>query len=136
MKARYAADPKGVDAHSKEWRKHNKGKRNATEKRWRIGNPEKYLLQSVRSRDKESNLDISDIAIPEICPALGVLLKVNTEDRTKRPDNTPTIDRVDPTKGYVKGNVRIISFRANRIKQDATEEELRAIAAYMVKHGA
>lgn len=135
MKARYAADPKAVNASSVEWRKNNKEKRNNTETKWRTSNPEKHLLQSVRNRGKGCNLELSDIVIPEVCPALGIPLEVNTKDRTKRPDNIPSIDRVDPTKGYVKGNVRIISFRANRIKQDATEEELRAIAAYMVARG-
>ena len=136
MRARYAADPKGVNATTVEWRKHNKAKRNATETKWRISNPEKNLLQAIRVRDKNCNLDLSDIVIPEICPALGIPIKVNTEDRTKRPDGTPSIDRVDSTQGYVKGNVRVISSKANRIKQDATEAELRAIAAYMVQHGA
>jgi hypothetical protein len=38
-----------------------------------------------------------------------------------------TIDKIDPKKGYVKGNVWIISFRANRIKYDASLEELALI---------
>jgi hypothetical protein len=48
--------------------------------------------------------------------------------------NRPTIDRIENDKGYVEGNVAIISFRANSIKHDATIDELRAVLAYMEAH--
>jgi hypothetical protein len=56
-------------------------------------------------------------------------------------DNTPALDRVDNTKGYVKGSVLVTSSRANVLKRDAEEWELRAIADYTrsamtVKEGA
>lgn len=41
--------------------------------------------------------------------------------------NSPSIDRIDPAKGYVKGNVWIISNRANTIKSNATHEELKLV---------
>jgi hypothetical protein len=41
------------------------------------------------------------------------------------------LDRIDNNEGYVKGNVAVISFRANTLKNNATAEELRAIADYM-----
>jgi hypothetical protein len=44
---------------------------------------------------------------------------------------SPSLDRIVPELGYVKGNVRVISDRANRIKRDATLEELRAIVKYV-----
>ena len=44
---------------------------------------------------------------------------------------TATIDRVDPDGGYVTGNVRVISMRANRIKSDASIAELESVIAYM-----
>ena len=43
----------------------------------------------------------------------------------------PSLDRVDPAKGYVRGNVRYISARANRIKYDATAEELLQVVKYL-----
>ena len=41
--------------------------------------------------------------------------------------NSPSLDRIDPSKGYVKGNVWIISNRANAIKNDASHEELKLV---------
>jgi hypothetical protein len=49
----------------------------------------------------------------------------------KTNDMSPALDRVDPSKGYVKGNVRYISARANRIKYDASVEELKQVLAYV-----
>lgn len=43
----------------------------------------------------------------------------------------PSLDRTDNRKGYVRGNVRVISFRANQIKNDASADELRALAEYV-----
>jgi len=50
-------------------------------------------------------------------------------------DNVPSVDRIDPTKGYIKGNVEVISWRANHLKNNATVEELEAIVNYMKLHG-
>lgn len=46
-------------------------------------------------------------------------------------DTSPSLDRKDPTKGYVRGNVAWISFRANRIKSDASQQELERILNYV-----
>lgn len=61
--------------------------------------------------------------LPTKCPVLGIPLSY-TPSFT---DNTPTLDRLVPRLGYVPGNVIIVSMRANRIRSDATTEELRKI---------
>lgn len=71
------------------------------------------------------NLELGDIVVPDRCPYLDIPL--NTYNSCKR-DDSPTLDRVVPELGYVKGNVEVISERANRIKNDATPEELEKIA--------
>ena len=65
------------------------------------------------------------IVIPERCPVLGFLLTTKGQRDTR-----PSLDRIIPSLGYVPSNVRVISFRANRIKSDATPDELRAVLAY------
>lgn len=49
----------------------------------------------------------------------------------QRTDNSPSLDRIDNSSGYVKGNVHIISMRANRIKSDATLQELKSVVKYL-----
>jgi len=70
------------------------------------------------------NIEPSDIVVPEICPVLGIPL--STGDR----ENAPSLDRLIPALGYVLGNIRVISFRANRIKSDASAEEIKRVLAY------
>jgi hypothetical protein len=67
------------------------------------------------AKGREFNLELQDIVIPERCPVLGI------------PMTRPSLDRIDNNKGYVKGNVRVISYRANVLKNDATVEELTLV---------
>ncbi len=66
-----------------------------------------------------------DILVPERCPVLGIELSIN-ESRSSK-DNSPSIDRIDPTLGYTKDNVIVISLKANRIKNNATFEEFEKV---------
>ena len=67
--------------------------------------------------------------MPERCPVLGI--PITPFEKGLAP-GTPSFDRIDPRKGYVKGNVAIISNRANRLKCDCIDPgELRAVAAYI-----
>lgn len=84
------------------------------------------IKKRAKLKGFEFDLTLDDIPpIPEYCPVLGIKIKAN--DTNKPLDSSPSIDRIDSTKGYVKGNIRIISNRANRIKADATIEELRKV---------
>ena len=67
-----------------------------------------------------------DVFVPEVCPVLGIPLR-SGKGRGGLNDASPTLDRVIGPLGYVPGNVVVISHRANRIKSDATVEELEAI---------
>jgi hypothetical protein len=91
------------------------------------------LFIETKSRAKANNLDFnldpSDLLIPEFCPIIKQKLVADISGRTY---NTPTVDRKDPNKGYVKGNVFVISWIANRIKSDQNDPELfEAIARYI-----
>lgn len=65
-------------------------------------------------------LSMSDLDWPMYCPVLGIPLDWFATTRT---DNSPSVDRLDSLKGYIPGNVAIMSWRANRIKNDGTKEE-------------
>lgn len=94
--------------------------------------PRGDLLADARKRAKAKGMEYSickeDITIPDRCPVLGIPLSVGDG---KRHNGSPSIDRVDNSRGYTVDNVRVISMRANMIKNDATLEELKAIVAYM-----
>ena len=62
--------------------------------------------------------------IPKKCPYLDIDLVVGCIGGV---DNSPSVDRIDNKKGYVKGNVQIISRKANQIKNNATFEEFEMI---------
>lgn len=90
------------------------------------------MLAQAKIRSKQNGivLDIkeSDIVAESICPALNIPIFY---DCSRLCDNSPSIDRIDNTHGYIKGNVRVISWRANAIKGDATIEELMKVREYM-----
>jgi hypothetical protein len=91
-----------------------------------------YLLISARTRSKKNQIEFKltkeNLTIPTHCPVLGLKLEPGSGFSQ---DNSPTIDRIDPTKGYVPTNIKIISQRANRLKGDGTAEEHNKIASYI-----
>ena len=96
--------------------------------KWNRRKPENRLLISAKKRAKEKglefNLELSDITIPSLCPVFKVPMVIKT-------DTAPSLDRIDSSKGYIKGNIKIISKRANVIKSNGTIEEHQAIIEYM-----
>lgn len=80
-----------------------------------------YARRNAKRRGEECGLELKDIVIPEFCPVLGIKLEPGSHTHQ---DCSPSVDRIDSTKGYTKDNVWIISARANRIKNNATIEEL------------
>ena len=89
-----------------------------------------HLYQGCRARSFHQHLAFDllpeDIIVPIICPLLGIPL-IPSEGRVS--ENSPCVDRIDNTKGYTKDNIWIISTRANRIKNDATLEELKLLTS-------
>lgn len=90
------------------------------------------MLEAAKARAKRKKipfaLDVTDITIPSHCPVLGIELKAGNGFYT---DSSPSLDRFKPELGYVKGNVNVISLRANKIKNDATIAEFEKILQYM-----
>jgi len=83
----------------------------------------------AQKRGLPFDLIVEDINVPRFCPALGIPLYRASGRRAQGP-NSPTLDRITPELGYVRGNVRVISSRANQIKSDATPAELLQVACF------
>lgn len=128
-----------------QYRRHKKGANGRyaqcreCEKKYAQANPitlqTMEMLRSARARAKAKNLpfNIDNGYIRSIisshCPIFGTPLEWSAR-RGGKPGalpNSPSLDRIDPSKGYVKGNVWIISYRANAIKNDASHEELKLV---------
>lgn len=93
-------------------------------------NPKKKLIYSARNNAKlrgiEFNITEDDVVIPTHCPLLGVRLTcIFGEGRVS---TNMSLDRIDNTKGYTPDNIQVICDLANRMKQDATPEQLIAFA--------
>jgi hypothetical protein len=89
---------------------------------------EKFRRKKASNYKHEWNIEFNDLSFPTHCPILGIELNYSASYRS---DDSPSFDRIDSSKGYVKGNVAIMSWRANRIKNDGTAEEHQLIANFI-----
>jgi len=85
----------------------------------------------AKVRGLEFSIRVEDIVVPETCPVLGIPLYTS---RGKAGPNSPSLDRIKNDKGYVPGNVCVISYRANTLKGGASIEEVKKVLAYMEKN--
>jgi len=87
------------------------------------------MLTRAKSRAKQKNipfnLTLEDIEVPETCPLLGIPIEI--QPKKGHHPNSPSLDKIIPEKGYIKGNVWVISNRANTLKNDATLQELKTL---------
>ena len=77
----------------------------------------------------EFDIEIDDIIVPSVCPVFGVPFEVGIGKGPS--DKSPSLDRIDNTKGYVKGNIQVISFKANRMKNDCSVDDMEKLLCYM-----
>ena len=122
-------------AYKKRWYLKNRIKRLSQEKE-RRGNlvfAANKLYQRAKANAKrrniEFNLDFSDIVVPEKCPIFP-WLKLTAISGEGFVDTNISLDRIDSTKGYIKGNVQVISYKANRNKNNSSLKELMALGKW------
>lgn len=132
-KAYVQANPDKVKQKQKRWQESNRHKCIDYSKSWRKRNPEKYILTVAKGRAKKSglefNLEVIDISIPEYCPILNIKL-LNAWDEGYRPFFSPSLDRIDNSKGYIKGNVKVISNKANYHKSNLSLTDIENLYKY------
>ena len=108
---------------------------NATVQNWKDNNPIKHQLSAIRRNAKRANVPFNltedDIIVPEICPVLKIKLE---KSKLCAEDYSPSIDRIIPELGYTKGNIQIISFLANKMKNSANFKELRLFAEWVIEN--
>lgn len=125
--------------YNKKWRESNPDYHKTEEykargKKWKEANPHKVFFLTKRGEAKKKGIEFSlvfeDTVFPTHCPVLCIELNYGHKGTGHAVNNSPSFDRIDPSKGYVPGNVIIVSLKANRIKNDASVSELVAVANF------
>jgi hypothetical protein len=95
---------------------------------WSQVSLEKRMFNRTKARatrlGKEFNLSLEDIVLPDVCPVFNKPFIYGDQDWTY------SIDRINNNLGYVRGNIMIISNKANRIKGDSSLEDLEKLTAF------
>lgn len=127
-------DLPGFKERAKKYRLIHREKINKDSANWKEINCQKHLWSNAKYRATkkglEFNLEIDDIIIPEFCPYLGT--RLSSAKLKGHLDTHMSVDRINSSKGYIKGNIEIISYRANVMKNNATKEQLVLFAKHVL----
>lgn len=128
---RYLSTEKGQQTR-KAWVEANRTKINEAQRKYKYTNPTSILLTAAKRRAKlkgwEFDITKEDLIVPDKCPILNIPIFSSDE---KHCANSPSIDRIDSSKGYIKGNVQILSYRANMLKNNGTLEEFKLLVKFL-----
>lgn len=110
------------------------GKRYRDKVRHTIGYKQRNMVTRAKRRAKEGGypctITVDDVAAAwapdNRCPVFGFEFDLTGEDLQR----TPSLDKINPELGYIPGNIVVVSYRANSIKQDSTLDELRVLLEY------
>ena len=110
------------------WAANNKEKVSEKNRNHRKKYLKKAILKAAKNRCQKFNIEFNltedDFELPEVCPVLGIPLQITFGNKGGGKDNSYSLDRINPSLGYIKGNVQVISLKANMMKSSATKEEL------------
>ena len=111
--------------------KENPAKTTKYKKEYYIKNREYLLFLKAKTRarkhSRDFNIELSDIILTSNCPVLLTTYDLTGKNRWL----SPSLDRIDNSKGYLKNNVMVISYRANSLKKDGTIEEFKKILSFL-----
>lgn len=112
-----------------------KDARNARFRANRRRNPAAHTIISLKRRARENGMEFAltkaDIVFPERCECCGQIMEIGTTPNGGPTRNSPSVDRIDSSRGYVPGNIAFICHRCNVLKKDGTIAEFEQILAYM-----
>ena len=125
---------------SRKYYEKNKEVVSERQSKYKKKNKEVGLCSASKVRAKQKNLpfNLTSKYIKEIwpednkCPALGIDLKKGEDSGTGR-RHSPSLDRIIPELGYMKGNVQIVSLLANQIMSDATPDQVIMVGEHFKK---
>lgn len=144
IRQKYFADPINRKKNNDQRRKHrplikdklnekarNDPNRAERQSKWARQNVPRKLWHAAKTRAAKKklpfNISPEDIVIPAVCPVLGIQIVRNKGNNGSRNASSPSVDRIYPELGYIKGNVRVISLRANILKNNATLAEIELL---------
>lgn len=124
--------------YNRKWRAKNKERLSISkaiyDKKHSIERKDVKVLYGIRERARKKglacDLTLEDISEYSVCPVFGFEL---VRGEGKPQFNSPSVDRIDSSKGYTKDNIQILSQLANAMKQNATPEQLIAFAEWVLK---
>lgn len=130
-------DPTERYEYRKAWQARNREKCDKYSVNYRLRHPARTLIIQARARAKKKGIsfDVSeeDITIPSTCPVFGFNLDFNIGKGAGGKFNSVSLDRIDNNKGYIPGNVQVISSLANRMKSAANPEQLVQFAKWVLR---
>lgn len=92
-------------------------------------NSQRCVFHHAKERAKKCGIPFTikyeDIIIPKKCPYLNIILR---RGKGYHCPTSPSLDRIDSSKGYVPGNIQVISYKANEMKSNATKKQLTTFA--------
>lgn len=144
-------------AYNREWRRRNPEKTKQYCAAWKRRNPDamvkitkdayerlvgtkegmaRRMIYKARERGRESvaisAVDVLTVwPVDDKCPVFAVPFFYGRRPSREPHHRAPSLDRIRSTEGYVKGNIAVVSWRANKIKTDATATELELVAAWL-----
>jgi hypothetical protein len=123
----------------KGWKKRPKERSRDLQRQWREKNPTRETFLNTKSRAKVHGTPFSikfeEIFWPTLCPVFGTKLSYDKgyKGSKKIRDTQATLDRWDNSKGYILGNVFVISHKANRLKGNMDHDDMMALTGYMLR---
>lgn len=103
--------------------------------------PFRYTYRCVTSRFKDVDITLDDLKETwekqnGICPYTGLMLILPESSNVNQIDffHRASLDRIDSTKGYIKGNIQFISTPINLMKSTKSDLEVKKFLKEISNH--